>query len=1156
MPNGAGNPARAVGEMILMTGPNATEPSGSPIDPSPTLPDDRLAQADDRPNEPAGTVLYQDPVATEVGSIPKRSVGQDTSPLMGIGPLALPLAARVDKLCDGFEAAWMAGQRPRIEDYLGNEAEPMRTALFRELLVSELECRRRLGAQPVSGDYEGRFPEFHALIREVFCAGTVVSEGEPTAGSTVMFYPVEPPIRPGRYVIKRFHARGGIGEVYLAEDSEIGRTVALKQLREPTANQERFLAEAQVTGQLEHPGIVPVHDLGTDEQGRPFYVMKFVNGRTMKAVIAESHAETVEDVPRELLRHRLLEGFVSLCHTVAYAHSRGVVHRDLKPDNVMVGEYGETLLLDWGLAKVVGHPFVRGGSEFVQLTSSGGSSATIAGAYMGSPPYMSPELADGHADEADERTDVYLLGATLYEILTGRTLRQGSSREEILELARTVDPLPPRELKPEVPKALEAVCMKALARRKQDRYPGALALAEDVQLYLAGEPVSVYREGTLARAARWSRRHRRGVERAAVAVLVVGVGLSALVALHRSERVRSEATREAARLQRMEDARRDVVKFRDLAEQSHFYAVSTVPDDERAPYYDPREAESRGLAALVIADAWGPQLESLPLTQERKGLRRELYDLLLLLAQTRMFRPNQEPGSAKETIAWLERAATLRGPTRSYYRVRADALRLAGNLEAADAALRAAENPLTPTVAMDHFLLGESDRTATAESDDVSDATQKRNRARLERAIESYRNALELDPDHYWSHFQLGRCYLALRRDAEAIEALGACLALRPDAPWGYSARGLALALMKRYPEAIRDLDRAAALDFRPARLNRGAVYWFQKKPDEALAEFEAVLQPPADRRLIEAAYYRGRVLLESGREDEALADFDSVIFESPSFRPAYLARAQLFVLRGDQIRGRSDFYHYLALARDPGFDAEGSESRRLWATFLRNSATKASEGGNKRLGRRLLDEARVELLKAADLGNRSSALFEDLGTVYEQLGKLPEAVVAYARAAALDPKAAQPLVMRGWIRVGLKQYAQAHDDFTEAIRRDPEHAEAHTGLGFVQACRNGPAEAQQEALQALLLRETTHRANDYLVFHNTACIYAELARADSIRSAQYESQAIKLLQRAVALWKRRGSGPNELAIIKGEPAFGASLRARMDFQALLGTGE
>src|SRR5262249_24773421 len=150
-----------------------------------------------------------------------------------------------------------------------------------------------------------------------------------------------------------------MGEIWLAEDSDIGRQVALKKMLKGANPEhiERFLVEARITGQLEHPGIVPVHEVGTNDQGQPYYVMKFVHGRTLKKVIKEYHApEQPSDVPREVQRLRLLEIFLDICQTVAYAHSRGVLHRDLKPENVMLGAYGETLVLDWGVAKVLGQP--------------------------------------------------------------------------------------------------------------------------------------------------------------------------------------------------------------------------------------------------------------------------------------------------------------------------------------------------------------------------------------------------------------------------------------------------------------------------------------------------------------------------------------------------------------------------------------------------------------------------------------------------------------------------------------------------------------------------------------------------------------------------------------------------------------------------------
>jgi tetratricopeptide (TPR) repeat protein/tRNA A-37 threonylcarbamoyl transferase component Bud32 len=1098
-------------------------------------------------------------------------------PSPGLGSLPVELAARVDAACDGFEAAWARGMRPLIEDYLGAEAEPVRSVLFRELLQSEWECRRRLGERPRPEEYQARFPDRAALIDELLGGDSGGSDKPPGPGSTVFHFPVEPAPLHGRYVIKKFHAGGGIGEVYRAEDREIGREVALKRLRDRTASQDRFLAEAQVTGQLEHPGIVPVHDVGTDAEGRPFYVMKFVRGRTLKDVIAAYHAGTAGDgAAREVVRHRLLETFVVLCQAVAYAHSRGVVHRDLKPDNVMVGEFGETIVVDWGLAKVVAHPYVQGGTELVHLPASSGSAPTLAGVYMGSPPYMPPELAEGHADDADERTDVYLLGATLYEIITGKAPRSGSSRDEMIELARSVDPAPPRQVKPEVPRALEAICQKAMYRRKQDRYAGAGMLARDVQRYLAGEPVSVYREGPVARSWRWCKRHRRGVERAAAAVLVLAVVAGAGRAIwrlenrrraelrvaaqerERLEKQREAARREAAQARAREDARADVAEFRRLADEAHFFAASilpdeertphnTLPDDQRAPYYDVGRAESRALAALARIERWGADLSALPIADERGQLRDELHDLTLLIAQARIEQRPQDREAARAALALLDRAARVRTPTRWAHRLRSACALALGDRRTADQERLQADDPATPVVALDHFLAGESLRRQSAAANDLM-ATAP-DRERLGQAIDAYRQALELRPNHYWSRLQRGRCYLSLGHLARAVEELSACVGLRPDSAWGYSARGLALALQKRYDEALHDLEQGVALGSRPAQLNRGMVYLLQRQHAQALSDFAAVLEPPVDRRLIEAAYYRAVALLDQGRLNAARVECDAVVAENPGFAPVYLTRTRLHLVGGNLAAGRDDLNRYLSLTRGPGFNLQGAGACRLRGRYLRLLVVKPLPGPRRAAIGKL---AVAELQKAITLGDSSPGLYQDLGAVHDKLGRPDRAIEAYSLALKTAPDEVQTRVMRGWAHAGQDQLDLAAADFAEATRQDPGFAEAHAGLGYVRALLKAPGDAQREALQALLVMAQLQHPSDYIVFHNVACIYARLAQADAVDPRPYQDQAIALLRHAIGLWKDRGNGPNEIAYIMGEKAFDAALRARPEFQALI----
>jgi hypothetical protein len=326
-----------------------------------------------------------------------------------------------------------------------------------------------------------------------------------------------------RFRILRPHARGGLGQVYLARDEELHRDVALKEIQGEYADQPesraRFLREAEVTGGLEHPGVVPVYGLGSYADGRPYYAMRFVKGDSLKDAIEAFHrAEGPGRDPgeRALAFRGLLGRFVDVCQAVAYAHSRGVLHRDLKPGNVMLGKYGETLVVDWGLAKPLGR--ADGGDEVSEgplvPTSGDGASATQAGQVVGTPAYMSPEQAAGRLDLLGPASDVYSLGATLYALLTGRAPVEGHDKG---------DRLRPSQVKKGVPPALEAVCGKAMAPRPEDRYASALDLAGDVEHWLADEPVSCYREPLGVRAGRWARRHPALVAGAAAGALVAVV---------------------------------------------------------------------------------------------------------------------------------------------------------------------------------------------------------------------------------------------------------------------------------------------------------------------------------------------------------------------------------------------------------------------------------------------------------------------------------------------------------------------------------------------------------------------------------------------------------------------------------------------------------
>ncbi len=297
---------------------------------------------------------------------------------------------------------------------------------------------------------------------------------------------------PERYTLLRLHARGGLGQVWLARDDALGRQVALKEMRpdkaEDPATRARFLREARITGQLEHPGIIPVYELARQGNGRqPFYTMRFVKGRTLTAAARAYHQKRQAGQADALELLALLNAFVTVCHTVAYAHARGVIHRDLKGDNVALGDFGEVVVLDWGLARVTGYPEPELAAEAVNPAPEEllGTDLTVQGQALGTPAYMAPEQAAGRLDQISPATDVYGLGAILYEILTGEPPFAGSDTHEVLRRVREEEPVPPGRRCPDVPPALEAVCLRALAKRPEDRFAGAGQLAQQVQHWLA-----------------------------------------------------------------------------------------------------------------------------------------------------------------------------------------------------------------------------------------------------------------------------------------------------------------------------------------------------------------------------------------------------------------------------------------------------------------------------------------------------------------------------------------------------------------------------------------------------------------------------------------------------------------------------------------------
>jgi serine/threonine protein kinase len=432
-----------------------------------------------------------------------------------------------------------------------------------------------------------------------------------------------------RYTLTHLHARGGMGRVWLARDAALGRQIALKELRPDQADNpvvcSRFLYEARITAQLEHPGIVPVYELGGEQA--PYYTMRFVRGRTLSEAIRSDHKRRAAGESDSVGLVELLTAYVGVCQAVAYAHARGVIHRDLKGQNVVLGDYGEVMVLDWGLAKRVGpdqaaeavqgsagaasaapvpeaatnvtcatdgftlpdrpdalsgavlngdglplpaQPIAAtvvasdpgsgsgpgsndsarpgsGSGPRVVRESGAGPEGTMQGQLLGTPAYMAPEQAKGHHDRVDHRTDIYGLGAILYEILTGQPPFVASQTKEIIRKVCQEAPTPPRQIVATIAPGLEAICLKALAKEPSDRYATAGELAQEVRRWLADEPVRAYPEPWARRAGRWARRHRSAVAAAASLLIVATIALGVGTLLIARERDEAEAQGQQAR---------------------------------------------------------------------------------------------------------------------------------------------------------------------------------------------------------------------------------------------------------------------------------------------------------------------------------------------------------------------------------------------------------------------------------------------------------------------------------------------------------------------------------------------------------------------------------------------------------------------------------
>ncbi len=509
-----------------------------------------------------------------------------------------------DEIVERFETAWNEGHEPEIDDYLPEDES--RDELLEHLVHIDLEYRVKAGYSTRAQDYLDRYPE---LSRDEETANELLE-------SELRFQRYRD-AQNRRYYKKEWLAEGGLGTVFVADDTELNRNVALKELREEYVQQPyqkaAFEREAEIAAALEHPGTVPTYGRGESPDGRPFYAMRLLEGDTFEKAIVEFHGtrnRKCRFTRRQREFHTLLRHLNDVCNAIHYAHSRGIVHRDIKPRNIMLGEHGESLVVDWGLAKVLGGPAEeRTKDEPNGVPVSRDIRHTQTDDLVGTLQFMSPEQAGQGFGEIGPATDVYGLGATLYFILTGQpphavpdrndddapesgntdnsettisrgqTVRDGekSPFSEALERIQNGDFRRPHQIKTDVPRPLEAICLRAMATKPESRYASPHDMADEIEHWLADEPVGAFRENAFERLGRWGRRHRTWVRAGSAAlVLVAVISIVAYVLVSVALKKETKALGEAVtQRERAKEAQRKEEEARQKAEK-------TARDLERA----------------------------------------------------------------------------------------------------------------------------------------------------------------------------------------------------------------------------------------------------------------------------------------------------------------------------------------------------------------------------------------------------------------------------------------------------------------------------------------------------------------------------------------------------------------------------------------------
>jgi tetratricopeptide (TPR) repeat protein/tRNA A-37 threonylcarbamoyl transferase component Bud32 len=968
------------------------------------------------------------------------------------------------------------------------------------------------------------------------------------------------PIRPSvtGYEIYEELGRGGMGVVYKARQIRLNRLVALKMVlagaHASSLQLARFYTEAEAVAQLQHPGIVQIYEVG-EHDGLPFFSLEFVEGGSL--------AEKIDRKPQPPWDAARVAQV--LTEAMAVAHQHGIIHRDLKPANVLLTPAGDPKITDFGLAKRL----------------EGESGMTKSGTLMGTPNYMSPEQARGENQKMGPLSDLYSLGAILYELLTGKPPFVGPSILETVYMVRHQEPVPPSRLQPKVPRDLETICLKCLQKEPTQRYSECEALAGDLRRFLRREPILARPVGRLERAWRWCRRNPRTAllgSAAAVLFLIVLVGTGATILRVRRDR---EAVAEARRLtdERLEQATeavssgnyqtaRDLLRWADplLASNSDLSDVQDRFDDLRnrvevfanfkqllddarfACRFGSKSQKEHGceLCRRLLAlhdqiernsDQGGPGLP--PLNSEQMQLFKEdAFEAFLtaaLVVQELAVGEAARPKASQQALEWLNKADQILPGTKALYVYRAVCYSNLGNWDAGRADVERAQK-IEPISAVDHFWHGFAEHVRGEDAQRRGD-----NRAAQEffrKELEQYAAFLQQRPDHYWGYFNWANCLVQLSDRHNALIGFTSCIRLRPDFPWPYNNRGTVHLRLGEYEQAVADYNAALERnhEYTEAYANRGTAYFSLGKIDSALEDLNQALT--LDRNFAAAYDQRADAFRARKQYAEALRDCDRFAALGGDKIQVHVKKAEIYRQMARPEDALAEFGHALDL-NNKNVQVYYS---RAGLYFASRDYAKARDDYSKVL------ELASGAVGAADV-LRNRAIIN-----WIHLKDFPAAIADFEQLARRQPTNAEPHRCLAALYLARRDYDKALDAAQEAVKCKPKFAEAIWVRAQVYLLRGKLDEALAE-LDPLLSDQTPEAPETLNVRGDIYRAQGRLdaAAADYRRLIALRPKAPEAYVSLALVYKMQGQPEKAIAcydsLIKADPNAAGGYLRRAEFR-------